>query len=300
MTRRFTLALTLGLAACAHVPAPAGFSTVRLEVSGQVRRALVSAPRPGAPLVLALHGRLGTPEGMAKLTGLSPWAERLGLVVAYPEGLERSWADARAATPAARAGVDDVAFVEALIAALVRTHGVDPAKVYVLGMSNGGFMALTLACRLGARLAGVVSVTGTVSQRLADGCAWPKAVPVALVLGDEDPLVPYAGGVVFGSDAPVLSARASADFLAARNGCSAAEDAVSLPDAAPGDGTRISLTRWSGCAAPVRFYTVQGGGHTWPGGWRYAGERAVGRRSEDLDATAEALRFFGLLAADVP
>ncbi len=281
-------------AGCAHLAAPAGFSTRTVQVDGRARRVLVSAPKPGAPLVLALHGRLGTPEGMAKLSGLGAYAERGGLVVAFPEGLERSWADARGVTPAAARGVDDVAFVSALIDSLGASHGIDPSRVFVVGMSNGGFMALTLACRLGERLAGVASVTGSVSQALADDCAWPRALPVALFLGEADPLVPYDGGVVAGSAAKVLSAEASALFLAQKNGCVGGGVVEQWPDADPADGTRVSVTRWEGCRAPVRLYSVQGGGHTWPGGWQYASERMVGRQSRELDATAEALRFFGL------
>lgn len=290
-------ALAVLLAGCAHVPAPAGFSSKTIDVDGVPRRALVSAPAPGAALVLALHGRLGTPEGMAKLSGLAPSAGGPGLVVAFPEGVQRSWADARQATPSAKQGVDDVRFLAALIDALVQSHGVDPTQVFVLGMSNGGFMALTLACRLGDTLAGVASVTGSVSDALAADCAWPKPVPVALFLGDEDPLVPYGGGVVLGSRAGVQSADASARFFAQKNGCTGDAADEPLLDADPTDGTRITLRRWDACRAPVRLYTVRGGGHTWPGGWQYARERSVGRQSRDLDATAEALRFFGLGAA---
>jgi polyhydroxybutyrate depolymerase len=69
---------------------------------------------------------------------------------------------------------------------------------------------------------------------------------------------------------------------------------TTLPDADPDDGTRTSIRKWEGCKddADVLLYTVEGGGHTWPGGWQYLGERMIGKTSRDFDASEAIWTFF--------
>lgn len=278
--------------ACAHSEPKADPALTRgaLEVDGRARSYLAWEGPKGAPLVLALHGRLGTPAGMAKLSGFLALAQRERFTVVFPEGVERSWHDARDVGPAAEQGVDDVRFLVALIDDFV-ARGADASRVYVVGMSNGGFMALTLACRAADRLAGVASVTGAVSRKLADDCKPARAVPVQFFMGTDDPLVPFEGGAMKQGRGEVLSAEAGARFFAERHGCATLETAE-LPDLVPGDGTRVERRRFGGCAAPVELYVVRGGGHTWPGGWKYLREAFIGRVSEDLSASETAWRFF--------
>jgi polyhydroxybutyrate depolymerase len=289
--------------ACAHAPEPAEAGSVALEQGslesgGQTRTFdyAVPAGKEGQrlPLVIGLHGRLGDGKGQDKLAGLSAVAAKEGFVLALPDGYSRSWHDARDRGPAADAKVDDVAFLSSLIDWFVANKSVDPSRVYVMGMSNGGFMTLTLACALADKVAAAASVTGTVSENLKGRCAPSRPIPVALFLGDEDPLVPYEGGEVARKNGPAISGPDSAALYAGLNRCAAQPATQTLPDTDPGDGTRIELSVWSQCQADaeVRLYTVRGGGHTWPGGWGYLPESFIGATSRDLSATEEAWRFF--------
>lgn len=261
-----------------------------LVVDGRTRSYLWWDAGQSAPLVLVLHGRLSSGAGVERLSGLLAVAKRDHFSVAYPDGVEHSWHDARDTGPAAEQGVDDVKFLTALIDALVG-RGADASRVYVVGMSNGGFMALTLACRAADRVAGVSSVTGAVPQKLADDCAAARQVPVQFFLGDEDPIVPFAGGEMPQQKGAVLSAEAGARFFARRHGCGEPVK-VALADVAPDDGTRVERWRFAGCAAEVELNVVHGGGHTWPGGWKYLREAFIGRVSADVSASEEAWRFF--------
>jgi polyhydroxybutyrate depolymerase len=290
--------------ACAHAPEPADAATPALqqgslESGGRTRTFLFSAPAAKAgeklPLVIGLHGRLGDGKGQDKLGAMSKVAAKEGFVLALPDGHRRSWHDARDKGPAAEEGVDDVAFLSALIDWFIAGQNVDPARVYVMGMSNGGFMTLTLACALADKVAAASSVTGTVSENLKVSCAPSRPIPVALFLGDEDPLVPYGGGeVARGKNGRAISGPDSAALFAGLNRCAAEPSRSQLADVDPDDGTRIELATWAGCAggAEVRLYTVRGGGHTWPGGWGYLAEAFIGATSRDLSATEEAWRFF--------
>jgi polyhydroxybutyrate depolymerase len=269
-----------------------------LQSGGRQRTFLYRDPPATAaglrPLVIGLHGRLGDGASQEKLTGCSQLAAREGLALVFPDGIRRSWADARGTTPASKDGVDDVAFLSALIDLFVAQHRVDPSRVYVMGMSNGGFMTLTTACALSNKVAAAVSVTGLMSTALVKSCRPARPIPVALVLGDADPLVPYRGGQMGGAGGVVLSGRESADFWVAANGCSDDPTTEPIPDADPKDGTRSSRLRWTSCrgGAEVQLVTVTGGGHTWPGGYQYLGEMFIGRTSRDFSANELAWEFF--------
>ena len=287
--------------ACAHAPEPAEASASlaqgSLESGGRARTFRYFVPESGGekrPLVIGLHGRMGDGQGQDKLGGMSKVAAQEGFLLALPDGYSRSWHDAREHGPAADAQVDDVAFLSALIDWFVQEQNADPARVYVMGMSNGGFMALTLACRLANKVAAAASVTGAAAENLKDACTPARPISVALFMGDEYPLVPYEGGDVARNGGRALSARASAELFAGQDGCGAEPSVELLADADPNDGTRIERAIWSGCkaSAEVRLYTVKGGGHTWPGGKGYLPEGFIGVTSKDLSATQEAWEFF--------
>jgi polyhydroxybutyrate depolymerase len=288
--------LALLLSACARAPASAATLHRGVLTSGGLDRTYAWLAPPGdapRPLVIALHGRGGDGLGQERLSGLAQVAVREGFALTLPDGFERSWHDGRDVGPAAEAHVDDVAFLGALIDRFVAEAHVDPRRVYLVGMSNGGFVALTAACALADRVAAVASVTGAVDERLAGRCAPSRPVPVALFAGDADPLVPYGGGEVRGGRGAVLSADASAALWARLDRCRAPPDVRDLPDVDPADGTTVTLRRWSGCAdgTEVRLYAVHGGGHTWPGGAGVLPAALLGVTSRDLSATEEAWAF---------
>jgi polyhydroxybutyrate depolymerase len=97
------------------------------------------------PLLIALHGRLGTGKKMIKQTDFNRIADREGFIVIYPEGFKRGWADGRGITHADKRGIDDVAFIDKLITIFQDKFSIDHGRIYIAGHSNGGFMAQRLA-----------------------------------------------------------------------------------------------------------------------------------------------------------
>jgi len=95
--------------------------------------------------------------------------------------------------------------------------------------------------------------------------------------------MPYAGGGL--GRQRVLSAEQSIAFWAALSECAVAPVTADEPDRVA-DGTRVRHTTYIGCreGRSVELYTIEGGGHTWPGG--PAAASRVGRVSRDIDATA--------------
>ncbi|WP_298461542.1 PHB depolymerase family esterase [uncultured Cellulomonas sp.] len=251
---------------------------------------------PGRDLVLVLHGSRQDGAGLRRVTGaaLDVLAARDGAVVAYLDGYRGAWNDARRRNrfPARRDGVDDVAFVRAVVDRLADTHGTDPDRVHAVGFSNGGLMALSLLHVDHPPLAGAAVVAMTMPA--PDDFGLPvgpatRPVPVLLVHGTADRVVPYAGGRVpwwvrrvFHVDGLSASAPATAAYLARRNGITGppVTGAVEPPPGparrATGRGLRAeALTYARDGRPPVVLVTVHGGGHTVPGPRR--GPRRLGR-----------------------
>jgi polyhydroxybutyrate depolymerase len=251
---------------------------------------LPSGQRPGRalPLVLVFHGGGVRARSMAAHTGFTRLAEREGFAVAYPEGLDRRWNDGRGYG----ASHDDVAFVRALLDTLGRQVTIDSARVYATGISNGAMFAYRLACDLPGVVAAIAPVAGAVPAALAERCAAARPTAVAAFQGTADPLLPYAGGGRRPSGrGEVLSAARSAELWARVDGCTG-DPAPEGPGDSVRDGTRVRRQRWTGCreGREVVLYTIEGGGHTWPGGPPVG--RGVGRVSRELEATEVIWAFF--------
>ena len=132
-------------------PVRVGTSTRGIVVDGALRTFRVhrpaSLPDP-APLVVMLHGGFGSAEQAEDAYGWDAQAERGGFLVAYPDGLGRAWntvGGGCCGQPAKR-GVDDVAFISAMVRRIQDQSAIDPRRIYATGISNGGIMAYRLAC----------------------------------------------------------------------------------------------------------------------------------------------------------
>lgn len=226
--------------------------------------------RQPTPVMLMLHGRPDTPDGMAEESGMNPVAERNGFIAIYPEGINHewdSWADLsghRATAPQ-----DDVAFLEALMRDLRVDLNIDPRRIYVAGFSNGAFMTLRLACTASDHFAGFASVGGELYSLLTSQCRGRPA-PVIIIHGTGDRSVPYRG--VIQADGrggePTrlsLSVQDTVAFFIRRNGCSLAGQSTTLAQRSP--ETQVIRFAPHGCANgnDVMFYLVNGGAHNFPG-----------------------------------
>jgi polyhydroxybutyrate depolymerase len=195
----------------------------------------------------------------------------------------------------ARADVDDVDFIGAVIDRMKADHGIDDKRVYVTGMSNGGFMALSLALALGDRIAAVAAVTASL-PKVHEGATPKRRVPLLVMNGTDDPLVPYNGGQVrvLGQDrGEILSTADTMRWFAKANGCIGAAVRNQRPDISA-DDTRVVVDSYDSCKdnGEVVLFRIDGGGHTWPSGSQYLPEGMIGRVSYDIDASDEIFSFF--------
>ena len=277
----------VALAASAARPHPPGLSRLDLEAGGRPRTAWLHAPPASgpAPLVVVLHGYGGDGRSVAEDTRFAEAADDAGFVVAFPDGTAhpdgtaRGWNAAACCGPAADEGVDDVAFVGALVDRLVAEGRVDPTRVYATGFSNGGMLAHRLGCEL-ASVAAVASVAGALTVE----CRPAHPVSVLVVHGTVDPVVPFGGGVRFlaPTERPFPSVESALGAWRRVDACPAGARATRR-------GT-LARRSWGPCAGgtSVSVVALEGAGHGWPGGRSWDNPSGT----TDFDATAAAWRFF--------
>jgi polyhydroxybutyrate depolymerase len=289
-------ACAVGLAGCGvrHVSAAGVRDLSGTLRSGGMDRTYTLHVPPGEPvgLVLSLHGGGGTGTGQQGLTDFDAVADANNLLVAYPDGYDKSWADGRGASPADRHHVDDVGFLVALADKLQSDYRISRGHVFATGMSNGGFMSNRLACDRADVFAAIAPVAGTLGAGVA--CHPSRPVSVLAAHGTADPLVPFNGGNVRGRGglSRSISATSMVDAWRSADGCQGDPSAQVLPSV--GDGTVVHRFDSAACVASteVVFYQIDNGGHTWPGGKQYLPQAIIGRTSRALDASEVIAQFF--------
>lgn len=251
------------------------------------------------PVVFMLHGRIGNGRGAAALSGMNAVADSNGFIVVYPDGIGGEWTEHMdlvdpAASRRSRAP-DDVAFITALADRLETELNADPTRTYVAGFSNGGFMTLRLACERPNRFAAFAEVGAALHTVIADRCAGGSA-PVLMIHGDQDRSIPYSGVAMLDerhrATQVMLSVPASAEFLMRRNGCDTAGRNETLPQSGASPQTRARIFSAADCppGREVILYTIEGGGHQWPG-MRALDETQFGATNMDFNASEVIWQF---------
>jgi polyhydroxybutyrate depolymerase len=273
--------------------APADDNQEHLNVGGADRTYFLHVPESlpkntSVPLVLVFHGGGGHAATMPNFTHFDAVADREKFIVAYPESFNKSWNDTRGLSPA-----DDVGFVRALIAELQRSQHVDAKRVYATGISNGGFFSNRLACDLTGQLAAIAAVAATMPETLLPVCKPSAPISVMYIHGSKDPLVHINGGPVLRDRGVAIPLAQAQEFWRNWDGALSTPLVENRPDAAH-DGTSVRRESYGEGkqGTEVVVYTIEGGGHTWPGGPQYLPAFLVGKASANLDATEAIWGFF--------
>jgi len=250
--------------------------------AGRQREYLLHVPRGydrsrPTPLVISLHGAGGWPVQQMELTLWNQLADEQGFIVVYPSGLvgigPRVW------------GERDVRFIGELIDKLQATYNIDRARIYANGLSNGGGMSFVLSCTMSDRIA-AVGLVGAALILPWNWCTDHRPVPMIAFHGTADPMAPYKGGKSWVADGAFPALETWAAKWARRNHCAP----MPIKSSVAADVTRREYTSCADNAAVV-LYTIEGGGHTWPGGTPLP-EWFAGRTSRGVDATREMWAFF--------
>ena len=199
-----------------------------------VRKARIYVPRSadaaGAPLLVSLHGLGASLRKVEQQQHWSTLSMQQGFVLVWGAGYEGSWNAGPCCGAASRKGVDDLGYLDTVLAISEALHAVDPHRIELAGFSNGAMMAYRYACGRPGRIAGVLAVAGTNTAP----CVPSNATAILVVHGSADPTVPLAG------------IRYSNSLR------------TSLPPA------RRAASQWQATGAGVRVVVLKGFAHGWP------------------------------------
>ncbi len=232
------------------------------------------------PLLLVLHGYGAAGSLEASYLGLTSLVDGRGVLLAAPDGTLDAQGSAfwnvgiEACCNFGGAPVDDLAYLRDLLAEIRGVYNVDPRRIYVVGHSNGGFMALRLGCELSPDIAAVVSLAGAVgTPRLA--CHPAAPVSVLQIHGDLDATVLYDGGTgILGKGGPYAGAVETVARWADDDGCQATRTEgapIDLETTLPGAETTVSSHDGCPAGTDVTLWTIEGGGHIPAVGSRFPG-----------------------------
>jgi len=241
-----------------------------MTVDGRTRTYLLNLPpayydSSGFSLVIGLHGAGGSAAQFERDYKFSDKANASGFIAVYPEGVQstgvlhlRTWNAGTCCDFARDNNIDDVKFISQLIDNLLANYKINPKRVYVTGMSNGGMLAYRLACEIPGKIAaiGVNSCTMVVTQP----CNPSRPMPVLHIHSAVDTKVPPAGGFgMMGYYFPPVDS--VLQVWSAINTCG--EPPVSAPESGG-----YTFTKWSPCSngSTIEYYLTSDGGHAWPGG----------------------------------
>jgi polyhydroxybutyrate depolymerase len=255
------------------LPVGAVSRTYRLAVPTRYR------PSSPTPLILLFHGSGSNALETSIYTQLPSRASHAGFLVASPDAEAKQW---EISLPGAH--TNDLAFIAALITDLSARYCIDRSRVYAAGFSLGSEFSAIAACTSGNRIAAIGLVA---AEFLLRPCIGP--IPVIAFHGTNDPLVPFYSGQTGASfpGVPVIGVEQNLANWARLDGC--------RPVAAQArPASMIMRQTWTGCThgGAVILYTVEGGGHAWPGSPVTLPVGTFGRTTRQIDATSLMIRFF--------
>lgn len=252
-----------------------------------------------APLLVVLHGGGGHGTQIERHTRFSQLADEKGFLVIYPDGVDHSWNDGRAGeiTTAHTQNLDDVGFIRAVVEQVAQQVPVDRGRIYVTGISNGGFMSFRLGAEAADLFCAIAPVAAGIPKAWAEQMNPSRPVSVLMIQGTQDPLVPYSAGFVQvgrKQRGEKISTDEAIQKWCKLDGCSPDLVTESLPDLVGTDDCRATRFAHRGGreGSEVTLLRVEGGGHTWPGHSQYLPKSLIGPVCKDFDASAEIWEFF--------
>lgn len=250
-------------------------------------------PGERAPLLIAMHGGVGSGVQFQANSGFDGLAEANRFFVVFPDGIGaagtdqvRTWNGGYCCGPSAKNEVDDVTFISMLIDKLEAELTIDPARVFAAGHSNGGIMAYRLACELSEK---IVAVGLQASSLGIDRCEPTKPVSLLHIHGLADQNHPVEGGEGTQGISGVAfrPARDGVTTLARVDACPGSSTTAALPANAD-----VTVESWQPCrdGTEVQFVTVAGASHAWMG-HPTAAPRLVGEAYQKYDSSLAVWTF---------
>jgi polyhydroxybutyrate depolymerase len=284
--RSITMAAILAITACSNTEPKAdrtteSAATVAAAPSASCKNTEFGGDRPvrlevpstydcrtGSELLVVLHGYTGNGPGTIDYFGIEAEAEKRGFLYMGPNGTKDAagnqfWNASSACCDFAKTAVDDSAYLSKLIDDVQAEWNVDRKRVFLIGHSNGGFMAYRMACEHRVQIAAIASLAGAMPDDAAN-CPGGEEVSVLQIHGTADETISFEGGSLLGNLYP--SAQTSVLDWVASNKCNPAPVTTAqrldlVTDLAGTDTTQVAYGSCNN-ATEVGFWKITDGVHT--------------------------------------
>ncbi len=256
------------------------------------------------PLVIALHGGGGTAKQLMRNTRsrFNELATQEGFIVAYPQGVKKSWNDNGKRDQngfARKENIDDVGFIDKMIEKLLSTYNINDNAIFACGISNGGLMSQTLAMKLPDKIQTVGMVSSNFGEDQTNDSKNVTPFSILFIHGTNDFIIPYNKGEieVFNKNrGKVLGIKKSINYMCNLNGNSLKPIVTKLENTSIKDNCTSEHFVYPNPENPslkVELIKVKNGGHTWPGAKEQRIiKKLVGKTTQDFNACDKLWEFF--------
>ncbi|WP_213995547.1 alpha/beta hydrolase [Arsukibacterium sp.] len=225
-------------------------------------------PEQEYKLLLAFHGSGGSSADMQRTADFNSYSN--DYIVAYPQAGTIEWNEGCNCNIANRLGIDDLAFVDEVIADISASHRLQQGEIYAAGFSQGGLFTQNLACNRSDRFKAVAVVAAPMSGQLWQSCAPEQPVSIMMAMGKNDTVLPYNGYT--DSNFGLVSAKqAIARFATLNNSLPLAQQQTLAAD-------QVELLSYSNGRQKAELFSIKQGQHQW--------------QFSQFDTSAEILQFF--------
>ena len=287
---------------CSSVdPVKRGFERRKLT-SGEIEREYLlyqpaNPENKKLPVVIALHGAASGADLMSAALGyrFADLADRDQVILVLPQGIDKSWNDGRGDQyyGSTAKNIDDLKFLNDLIADLEIKANIDSKQIFMLGSSNGGFMTFYYACQFPQKLKAIGTIISGMAPIIKENCNINDRVGLVMINGTADPLVKFDGGELLvgrKNHGKILPANETIRYWVEKSKCNLKPQEETIEKGQE----RMFKKTYSDCRFKndLQQYAIEGAGHGIPGSKQYLPEFVIGKMSAEFSGPDLVWEYF--------
>lgn len=263
-----------------------------LVFKGEKRKYIIYTPKSynpndskNYPLVFNFHGGGMSMAEQMLYTQMNKTADKYNFIVVYPKGIKEDWNVGFGMSY--KKGTDDIGFIDSLTTKISKDYKINSKKIFATGLSRGGFFCYRIATELSHKFAAVVAIGATMPDSVAIYNKRKNKIGVMIVHGTDDLIVDYNG-----KKNDYYSATDTYNYWKEQNNLEQANEKKIFLNKNKQDETYVEVLETSNKQQTVKIFTINNGGHTWPGADDFNIGLPLGKTSGDINLNEHIWIFF--------